>query len=150
MIVVKIIPPFSHFKLRAIEWGLAAMLFCMGTIFLNADFNFNNSPALSELARLNSEKFWGWLCITIGGMRLVALWMNGAWRRSPYVRALTALFSSLLWLQITLGLVVQPLLTIGIAIFPFLIFLDWFSVWRAMDDADTYRKENKANNPSIA
>lgn len=138
MIVVRF-PPVAHFRLRALEWGLAGILLTAGIVLLNPYPTFEQ-PIFVEMKRIANELTWALICTMVGVVRLSALYVNGAWRKSPWIRLGTALVSSLIWLQLTLGLVSQPVVTLGVAIFPWFIAADWYSIWRAASDASENRK----------
>lgn len=138
MIIVRF-PPFTHFRLRALEWGLAGILLTAGIVLLNPYPTFDQ-PVFVEMERVANENTWGMFCTFIGVLRIGALYVNGAWVKSPWVRLVTALVSSLVWLQITLGLTSQPVVTLGVAIFPWFIAADWYSIWRAASDAGDNRR----------
>jgi hypothetical protein len=149
MLVVRF-PPLAHFRHRVLEWALGAITLTVGMTLLH-EYPTLDQPALSEMARIASEEFWAWAMILIGLARLGALWINGAWRRSPWIRAATALMCAVVWLQITLGLLNVQMVTLGIAIFPWFLVAEGYSVWRAMSDARdaSENKKAKSKSPSV-
>ena len=145
MIVVRF-PPFTHFRLRALEWGLGGIILTVGVVLLGS-YPIFSQPQFEVMERWASENIWAWLCIVTGMLRLGALYINGACKRTPCIRLVTAILSSLVWLQITLGLLSQPIVTLGVAVFPWFIAADWYSIWRAANDARDNREALKELTP---
>ncbi len=141
MIVVRF-PPITHFRLRILEWGVALVMLLWWVVLSQPSYSIYAQPSLELLARIGSEDFWAPVCFTIAVARLGALYVNGAWRRSPYIRAFTAFLSSIFWLWVSIGMAVTGATT-GLAVYPVVMLFDWYSIWTAMDDADKARKAKK-------
>lgn len=146
MIVVRL-PPLAHFRMRALEWGLAAITFTI-SLALFQDYPTFEQAALADMARMAPEVFWQWALFFVGTARLIALWVNGSWRRSPWIRAFTSLMCAVVWMQITLGLLHVNMVTIGIGIFPWFLVAEGYSMWRAVNDAKEAHEAKKAANKS--
>lgn len=142
MIVVRF-PPITHFRLRVLEWFIAIVMLLWWVVLSQPEYSFSKQPSLSLLARIGSEDFWAKVCFFIGVIRLGALYVNGAWRRSPYIRAFTAFLSSVFWMWVSIGMASTGSTT-GLTVYPMLMLLDWYSIWTAMDDADKARKAKAA------
>lgn len=125
------------FPARASEWALATVLFLWSAILnLNVDlFQTANSATYHALESLMSQSDWGVLCLIVGGGRLVTLAINGAWRRTPHLRAFCAFISGLFWLEITIGALQGGAVGTALAIYPVLFLLDTYNVIRAMGEA---------------
>ena len=125
----------KHFPARATEWIVAAMLTTLGLIFLRPEPTFALSPSYVGLARLATESTWGWGCVIIGGIRIIALIINGAWVPSTYhLRSITAMLSCFVWFQLSLGLFASNTASAGLALFPWLVVLDIVSTYRVARD----------------
>lgn len=147
MIVLRFPTP-THFRVRALEWGLAAVLITCALILAQPAATFDN-PAFHQLARITlpgigAETLWTWACLVIGVARLLALYVNGAWVPSPWVRLACSLLSALFWTQLVLGLVGVPTVPLGLGIFPWFVVADLYSAMRAGQDARLTKEALKA------
>ncbi|WP_283196626.1 hypothetical protein [Rhizobium sp. BT04] len=121
-----------------------------GFVLLGLGWMLSANPDLMQAGKLDyqlmliiaSQSFWSTVLIIFAGCRLSVLLINGAWRRSPHLRALAAFLSCFFWTQITLSF--AP--TFG---FAFILACGWLgmdmiNIMRAMRDArtidDTYRR----------
>lgn len=131
----------SHFPARVSEWALAAALTTWGYILLLPQDTFAISPAYRHMAAMASETKWGSAAVTIGGVRLLALIINGTFAETPYgkisphVRGLTAFFSCFAWVQILIGLLGSGDAVPGIGIVFWVLVLDIYNTVRAFGDA---------------
>jgi hypothetical protein len=122
------------FPTRASEWAMGAILFLWSAVLtINSDFFL--TAAMHPLARVASQETWAALCLSAGGGRLLVLAINGGWRRTPHLRAVTAFVSCFFWFQITIGLLQSHSIGTGLAVYPVLFFLDVYNVFRAARDA---------------
>lgn len=139
MIVLRF-PTATHFRIRALEWLLAGVLLTWAVI-LAQPFDTTAQPNFAELRRIGGDTFWALVCGGIGLARLGALYVNGAWVPSPWVRMATALLSACFWLQVVLGMSASGVVTTGLAVYPWFIFCDLYSIGRAAQDARLSREE---------
>jgi len=120
---------------RASEWALAIVILNWSLVLaLNTDL-FASSASYRALAGVMTQHSWLWLCFCIGTVRLMVLGINGAWRRSPHLRALSAFVSCFVWFQISVGLFQAGTGGTGLAVYPVLLLLDSYNVIRAMGEA---------------
>ena len=98
-------------------------------------------PGFTQMAEWAEPRTWALAAMTVGGMRLLALIINGTFAHtrygkiSPHVRGVTAFVSCFVWLQIYFGLLVSGDTTTGLGIYPYLLALDCFNTARAFGDA---------------
>lgn len=133
MVILKLT---KTFPVRVCEWLLAGIMVSWGIAAWNhTDAEWAN-PIYNGMTRIEeSQHAWGALVCTIGVLRLVALFRNGGWQPSPHLRAGGAFLACFAWLQISLGLFASPVLSTGIAIYPWLLAADIYNVFRASHDA---------------
>jgi hypothetical protein len=125
------------FPTRASEWALGLTLFLWsGVLTFNEDL-FLINPSFVALSRVAPQPTWAILCMMVGGGRLMMLLVNGAWRRSPHLRAFAAFLSCFFWFEISVGLWQSSPYGIGtgLAVYPVLFLLDVYNVFRASGDA---------------
>ncbi|KFB11019.1 hypothetical protein [Nitratireductor basaltis] len=136
------------FPVRASEWALALMLLNWSLILvLNPDL-FADGASYRPLAAMMKQDTWALLCLVAGAGRLIFLAINGAWRRSPHLRALGAFIACLFWFQITVGFAQAGTWSTGLAVYPVLLLLDSYNVMRAVTDAaaSDQRHQERARN----
>lgn len=131
----------DHFPARRSEWVLAGIMVAWGALLIAPGPIFNQSKAWSQMAAMMEEGTWGWLAITVGVFRLLALIINGTFsgtwygRWSPHVRALASFMTCFLWFQISFGLWISDAATTGLAVYPGLLVLDAMNIIAATKDA---------------
>jgi hypothetical protein len=131
----------DHFPARRSEWVLAAIMVGWGWLLIRPEAVFAGNPAWRQMAALMDESTWGWLAISIGAFRLLALVINGTFARtwygrwSPHVRAFASFLACFLWFQIAFGLWASDAATTGLAIYPGLLVLDAMNIVAASKDA---------------
>lgn len=123
------------FPTRASEWALGVMLFLWAVVLSANPDLFAKNPSFRPLAQIVDQQRWALLCLVVGGGRLLMLAVNGMWRRSPHLRALTAFISCFFWFQISLGFLQAGTFGTGLAVYPVLFALDVYNALRAAGDA---------------
>lgn len=126
-----------HFRDRIAEWGIGYILMSWGLFLLLTPGAFRGSalPAYVGWENLASQNVWGLAAFTIGMLRLTALYVNGAHSKSPLVRTITGFASMFVWFWVTVGVIRAPELTTGVAVYPWLMLGDLYSVYIAAGDA---------------
>lgn len=125
----------EHFPVRVLDWLLSAMLFSWGIALFEVDPRIWSLPTFSGLSNLAPQYTWAAVATVIGLARVIALFINGAIRRSPHLRLIGAGLSVFIWVQLSLGIMFSQYVGPGIALFPWLAFADIFNVHRAAKDA---------------
>lgn len=130
---------------RLSEWLAAFVVLALGWMLTaNPDLMMPGKTDYQLMLMIASQPFWSTVLILFGVCRLTILLINGAWRRSPHLRALAAFLSCFFWTQIALSF--AP--TFG---FAFILACGWLgmdmiNIMRAMRDArtidDTYARSN--------
>lgn len=125
----------KHFPPRAIEWLIGVILVSWGiTVILTPGLFTQNHAYLGLLAMAPQER-WGLYALGVGLVRVLALFINGSWTRTPVIRLVCSFFSAFVWTQVFLGLLNSPVPTTAFAIFPWFIASDIYSAFRAGSDA---------------
>lgn len=130
----------SHMQDRALEWFSGAAMLLWGLI-LALPGETMAGPSYAAFHRFGTtEEFWAYAMGATGIARLVALFINGRWPRTPLIRMVGALFGLLCWSQITYLLLAGTYLATGVAstgpaVYGLLALADLFSIFRAAFDA---------------
>ena len=146
----------EHFPARIPEWANAWLLLSWGAYTLLHPGVFEQAPmqglvALSPVPSPDpAERFWGMITILVGAVRLAALFINGAYSRTPIVRLLTSLLSAFVWAQILNGIFSTGVPAHGLVMYSGALVLDLISAYRAGCDtaiAEATRRMEKAGGP---
>lgn len=121
--------------LRASEWVLAFIMFTWGMIVVTHPTMFATAPAFAGMEGIADQIMWGVSAIVLGVTGVVALGINGFWKATPFIRAFCAFTRCFFWLQITFGLIRSENPIDDLAIYPWLLVLDLWNIYRAMSDA---------------
>lgn len=124
---------------RSLEWALAFLMVGWGTVLLLPGETLDN-PSYRWIAVLAPEAFWASLSIWVGALRLIALTINGRWRRTPLLRLAGAVlgFVWFLTLGVLLWLSVSELpagIPGGLAFYVVCAGAEAWSCWRSAQDA---------------
>lgn len=129
----------EHFPARTPEWANGLTMFAWGLYILLHPGLFED-PIYRGLVALGgsdphyAERVWGTITLTVGMVRLVALFINGAHTRTPAVRLVTSALSAFVWSQILSGLLVLDHGSTGIVMYSSAVVLDLLSAYRAACD----------------
>lgn len=138
MIVLRIPTP-THYRVRALEWNAAWLMFAIG-LCLFLPYPTLDQPAFVPMRSYGDDVFWGTVLCFLSSVRLLALWRNGGWEPSPTIRAVTSVLSSGVWTLFALGLQNAYVL---LPIFIGFVMADIYSVGRAASDARMSRDERR-------
>lgn len=139
MIVVSIVKGIAdHFPKRVTNWMLSGMLANIGFVLINRPGLFYEQPTYAFMVRLGSSDQWGVACVVLGGLRLMALVVNGTFagfRWSAHCRSVLSSVTCLVWLQLVLGCQLEGSTGLGVAVYPFLLFLEIYDAFSAAQEA---------------
>lgn len=127
----------SHFEARSLEWFGAFYLTNWGQYVILHPGMFTDprkADLFKGLTAFGDQPTWGLSVFTAGIIRLTALFINGRWGLTPWIRALTSFMSAGVWFMVSVG-VFHTGWNTGVAIYPVMLLADIFSVYRAMSDA---------------
>jgi len=86
-------------RTRSTEWMLSCLLLVWGYKMVSPE-EFFDGPTYIVMKALADESTWGLVAILCAGVRLVGLYINGWWRRTPIVRCFGAFMGGTFWLLI--------------------------------------------------
>src|SRR5690242_10634342 len=81
---------------RSVEWLLACMMIMWGFGLLLPGDSLS-LPQYHMLGLIAPEPVWASWSVSIGTVRVVALYINGSWRRTPLIRGLCAILGMIWW-----------------------------------------------------
>jgi hypothetical protein len=146
-----------HFPARLPEWTNAFTMFAWGAYILLHPGIFATNPAYEAFVAMAwtgaegaqrihlAENAWGLVAVLVGMIRAGALFVNGAYYRTPVIRVLTSALSAFVWMQIVIGLwhFGQP--STGLVMYSSAVVLDLISAYRAGCDAATAELTRRGN-----
>lgn len=131
---------FKSLSDRTIEWFSAGVMMAWGlTLTLPGDLL--SQPGFVAFHRFGAtESFWATAFTAVGLARLVALFINGRWPRTPHVRMIGAIFGALSWGQVAWLLYESSAMNnaptpTGPAVYALLAAFEVFAINRAAFDA---------------
>ncbi len=138
----------QHVHIRLGEWLASAILLSLGTVLLAFPHIFEGPMAVSfaMLRQMARQPIWAFAFFIIGGTRIIALYINGRKRITPYIRMGMAVISCFVWYQFTLGLLLTGIPSTGLAVYPWLLALDIYNVFRSSSDAREVYDKKRAEN----
>lgn len=134
----------QHWPIRKLEWMNAFFLVSWGLYVLLHPQLFTQpgtSTVFSGMTVMVSDitdypaLVWGGGAFGAGLIRVVALFVNGAYARTPIIRVVTSFISMFILTQIFFGLWQTGLPNTGLVVYPWFIFADMLSAYRASVDA---------------
>lgn len=136
MILLK--TPLNRRPLREIitEWVLAFGLLTWGISITILPDLFKSHDFYSGLSSIAPQWIWATGTIITAVIRLIALSLDGRWRFSPHVRALTAALSNIMWGSLlTIAVLQVPFRAPSIAILGIPLTLEFLTLWWSAGDA---------------
>jgi hypothetical protein len=129
----------THFSARTMEWWGAGAMFTWGYYFVTHPQLLTQTATKELFAGLTQvTDFFGQPPIAIGLMAIItgmvrasALFINGAYAKTPLIRLLTAFLSAYIWTSITVGFYVIDAPNTGLVVYPWLVVADVISGYRA-------------------
>lgn len=90
---------------RLSEWTAAAVIAALGWVLMSNPDLMASGTGRGYLLMLAvaPQHAWAKALVVFGAGRLVILLINGAWRRSPLARTITAFLACFLWTQLVLS-----------------------------------------------
>jgi hypothetical protein len=120
---------------RLSEWAAAGCLLGMGWMLsINSDLMASTKTQAYQLMLMIAEQStWATFMLIFAAARLVILLINGAWRRSPHLRSISAFLTCFFWTQIVLSFL--PTFGFAFVFSAAFLCLDFVNSIRAARDA---------------
>lgn len=131
----------THFPARFPEWINSGILISWGAYLILHPEVFTQEATrqifagMAAMVWIDAPAFavWGLVAMTVGFVRATALFVNGAYSRTPIVRLITSALSAFVWAQVLIGMMGIP--NVGLIIYGWLVIMDLTSAYRASMDA---------------
>ncbi len=155
MKLVRVEPQVTiYLKSRAMEWQGAAAVAVFALILMLGPV-FDTGSQWARFAEWGTEREWGAWIGLVAIIRFGALIINGKNRRTPALRAVTALLGAGLWAFVSmLFFIPGETLTTGVGIYAVFAISNLVSAWNAARDAAIadwiWGKAMKENPPAPA
>lgn len=143
----------QHFPARLPEWYVAGVSFAWGAYLILHPEVFTQvatSTILSGMATMAGDfppaAFWGLCTVILGIIRAAALFVNGAYTRTPMIRVIMSFASAFIWSQVCIGLWKSGVPNTGLVVYGGLVVMDLVSAYRATLDtvfAEKLRRDMK-------
>lgn len=126
----------KHFPARFPEWLASGQMIAWGS-YLVLYPNMMTSGATGQLyvamRSMWSQPSWALFAIFIGVIRGGALFVNGAYTRTPTIRVITSFMSAFVWTQALIA--VATVANLGVIMYATALIADFYSAYRAGMDA---------------
>jgi hypothetical protein len=86
---------------------------------------------------------WGGSCFIVGLGRGIALFVNGAWTRTPLIRLIASFLSMFIVTQIIIGFWQSGVPNTGLVVYPWFVIADLLSAYRAAVDVVHAEKQRE-------
>ena len=131
----------QHFPARLPEWWMSFMLVMWGGYVVLHPGIFTN-PASAQIFQAMADMsgefppamLWGLSAMFVGLTRFCALFINGAYTRTPMIRVLMSALSAFIWTQVSTGLFKSGVDNTGVVLYGGLVLMDLVSAYRASTD----------------
>lgn len=142
----------SHWPARKMEWLMSGIMVAWGVYVLLHPEMFHNSATRALLSGLTAISdpftpypalFWGGAAFTVGLCRAIALFINGAWTRTPLVRVIASFVSMFIFTQIIIGLWQSGVPNTALVVYPWFVIADLLSAYRAAVDVVHAEKQRE-------
>lgn len=117
----------AHFsetwRFRKAEWMLALIIAGLGVVYTLSPGLFDR-PYFASMRGMMPQQWWALLCLFVGGMRLMFLFINGAFFASPAIRCLGSSASIGVWVALVIAAVLNDYAANSLAIWPICLVFD--------------------------
>lgn len=147
----------QHWPARKLEWLMAGFALAWGWYVLLHPSLFTNpetAPMLRGLTEISAPVTeypalaWGGVFFVVGLLRAVALFVNGAYTRTPLMRLIACFASMFIVTQIVIGLWNSGVPNTGLVVYPWFVIADLLSAYRAAIDVVHAEKQREVQKES--
>ena len=131
----------KHFPARWPEWFMAGQMTAWGCYIATHPELFTSESTRQVFAGMASmvngdspAAVWGLAAVVIGMTRAFALFINGAYTRTPLIRLVMSFLGAFIWTQVVIGLIKSGIPNADIMVYSGLVILDIVSAYRAATD----------------
>lgn len=124
----------QHFRERQMEWALAGMATGWGAILISSPETFDR-PFYAPLRRMAGAGMWGWSMFLLGLMGLTVLFINGAWRRTPFFRQISSCGRMFAWSGLLFGCLSIEWQTPAAMVYAMILLMEGMALSNATADA---------------
>lgn len=142
----------QHWPARKMEWLMSGIMVAWGCyvllhpgMFTDPDTRvlFGGLAAISDPVTDFPALAWGGVAFVVGMARAIALFVNGAWTRTPLIRVIASFVSMFIFTQIVIGLWQSGVPNTGLVVYPWFVVADLLSAYRAAVDVVHAEKERE-------
>lgn len=130
-----------HFPARWPEWFMSGLTFMWGSYVALHPQLFTHEATAETLRGMAAmcngyppSAVWGVAGVTMGLVRAAALFVNGAYTRTPMIRLTMSFLSAFIWTQVFIGLLKTGIPNVGWVTYAGLVVMDIVSAYRAATD----------------
>lgn len=143
----------QHFPARWPEWFMSAFTVAWGIyVALHPELFTQDATrqTLSGMAAMSGDfppaALWGLSAVVLGMIRGAALFINGAYTRTPLIRLIMSFLSAFVWTQVYVGLWKSGVPNMDLIVYGAMVGMDIVSAYRATTDtmfAEKMRRDLK-------
>lgn len=142
----------QHWPARKMEWLMAGFMIAWGWYVLlhpglfsdeATAHLFSGLKAISDPVTDHAALAWGGSCFLVGLGRAIALFVNGAWTRTPLIRLIASFISMFIVTQIVIGFWQSGVPNTGLVVYPWFVVADLLSAYRAAVDVVHAEKQRE-------
>lgn len=139
----------QEFPNRVVEWGISYIMLTWGCLLISNAANLTPLQAVfyAGWLKIMPLRYWGLSACAVSIVRIAALYINGAHKRSPLFRMGGGLASMLIWM-LALVAVQRAGIMPSLALYFWLAIGDGYAVYVASGDAYTSKRKELAESDS--
>lgn len=140
----------KHFPARVNEWFSGFAMIAWGSylvIYPGMMTSGDTGKLYEAMIQMWSQPTWALFAMFVGSTRCVALFVNGAYTRTPMIRVITSFLSMFIWTQALVGVSHVP--NLGVVMYGWALIADLYSAYRAGMDAVFAERQRRLDKAEI-